>query len=138
MFFYIEPEVAGGIGSNSKTHWEKGKLVVTRLNYEFSGWLGDAIIESTPCFVVTDTARQMIEKAELSGVSFDDVEITRSGMFVDLYGERELPQFHWLVVHGQPEADDFGMANDLRLVVSRGALDILKRAGVDHAEIASV
>ena len=62
MFFYIEPEVAGGIGPNSETHRENGKLVVTRLNYEFSGWLGDAVLESTPCFLVTETARQMLEK----------------------------------------------------------------------------
>lgn len=138
MFFYVEPEVAGGIGPNSELHRENDKLVVTRLNYEFDGWLGDAVLESTPCFIATDRARQMIEKATLSGVSFGDVEITRSDMFVDLYGEKEMPQFHWMLIDGQPETDDFGMANDLRLVVSGRALDILKRAGIDHAEITPV
>ncbi|MEO6382540.1 MAG: hypothetical protein ABIO35_11210 [Nitrobacter sp.] len=138
MFFYFEPEVAGGIGPNSEMHRENGKLVVTRLNYEFSGWLGDAVLESTPCFVASEDARQMIEKAALSGVAFSDVEITRSGMFDDLYGERALPQFHWMIIDGQPKDDDFGMANDLRLVVSERALDVLKCAGVDHAEIEPV
>lgn len=137
MFYYIEPEVAGGIGPNSDTHRENGELVVTRLNHEFSGWLGDALLESTPCFVVTDNARQMIENAELSGVSFGDVEITRSSMFIDLYGERELPRFHWMHIEGRPKADDFGMSDDLRLIVSGAALEILKRAGINHAEIAS-
>jgi hypothetical protein len=138
MFSYIEPEVAGGIGSKSETHRENGKLVVTRLNYEFIGWLGDAVLESTPCFVASEDARQMIEKAALSGVAFGDVEVTRSGMFDDLYGERELPQFHWMIIKGEPKADDFGIANDLRLVVSKRALDILKCAGVNHAEIEAV
>ena len=135
MFFYIEPEVAGGIGPKSETYREGGKLVVTRLNYEFDGWLGDAVLESTPCFVASDDARQMIEKAALSGVAFGVVEITRSGIFDDLYGARELPQFHWMIIDGQPNADDFGLAKDLRLVVSERALNVLKCAGVDHAEV---
>lgn len=138
MFFYIEPEVAGGIGPKSETHRENGKLVVTRLNYEFSGWLGDAVLESTPCFVATDEARQMIENAALSGVAFGDVEVTRSGIFNDLYGDKHLPWFHQMIVDGKPCADDFGLAADLRLIVSDRALDVLKRAGVSHAEIEPV
>ncbi|PTQ58800.1 hypothetical protein C8J45_1183 [Sphingomonas sp. PP-CE-3G-477] len=39
MFFYLEPEVAGGIGPHSELHREDGRLVVTRLNYQFDGWL---------------------------------------------------------------------------------------------------
>ena len=136
MFFHIEPEVAGSIGPNSETHRVNSKLVVTRLNYEFSGWLGDAMLESTPCFIVTTDARHLIEKAALSGVAFGDVEVTRSASFRDLYGEREMPQFHWMVINGRPKIDDFGMANDLRLVVSDQALNVLKHAGIEHSEIA--
>lgn len=59
MFCFLEPEVAGGIGPNSELHCDDGKLVVTRLNYEFDGWLGDALLETTPCFIVTNDARQV-------------------------------------------------------------------------------
>lgn len=135
MFFFVEPEVAGGIGPNSEVHRDSGKLVVTRLNYQFDGWLGDALLETTPCFIVTDDARQLIERAGLSGVSFSDVEVTRSDMFADLYSNKTLPHFWWMVVQGEPKADDFGLARDLRLVASERALSILKQAGLMHAQV---
>jgi hypothetical protein len=138
MFFFLEPEVAGGIGPNSELHRDGGKLVVTHLNYEFDGWLGDALLETTPCFIVTDDARQLIERAALSGVSFSNVEVTRSDLFTDLHGDKALPHFWWMIVQGEPEADDFGMASDLRLVASEQALSILRHAGLMHAEVEPV
>lgn len=135
MFFCLEPEVAGGIGPNSELRREDGKLVVTRLNYEFDGWLGDALLEATPCFIVTDEARQMIEGAALSGITFCDVEVTRSGMFTDLHGSMPLPDFWRMLVSGKPEVDDFGIAADLRLIASDRALAALRQAGLAHAEI---
>ncbi|MBU0865710.1 MAG: hypothetical protein KJ789_13575 [Alphaproteobacteria bacterium] len=138
MFYYLEPEVAGGLGPKSETHRDDGKLVVTRLNYEFDGWLGDALLETTPCFIVTDEARQFIDRAALTGVSFSDVEITRSGLFTDLYGEKALPHFWWMIVEGEPGADDFGMSSELRLVSSERALSILRQVGLMHAVVEPV
>lgn len=138
MFFFLEPEVAGGIGSKSELHRDDGKLIVTRLNYEFDGWLGDALLETTPCFIVTDDARRLIEHAALTGVSFSDVEVTRSKLFADLHGDKVLPHFWWMIVEGEPEADDFGIATDLRLVASERALSILRQVGLVHAEVEPV
>jgi uncharacterized repeat protein (TIGR02543 family) len=138
MFFYLEPEVAGGIGPNSELHRESGRLVVTRLNYQFDGWLGDALLETTPCFIVTDAARQGIDEAALTGVSFSDVEVTRSDLFTDLYGDKALPHFWWMIVKGKPKTDDFGMADDLRLVASERALTVLRSVGLAHAEVQPV
>jgi len=123
----------GGIGPKSETLREHGALVVTRLNYEFDGWLGDALLESTPCFIVTDDARQLVEAADLSGVHFADVEVTGSPTFADLYPTRELPSFRWMVVDGTLHRDDFAIAHDKRLVVAERALATLKAAGIDHA-----
>lgn len=138
MFFYLEPEVAGGIGPHSELHCEDGRLVVKRLNYQFDGWLGDALLETTPCFIVTDAARQQIDEALLSGARFTDVEVTRSDLFTDLCDEKALPRFWWMVVAGKPEVDDFGMAGDLRLVVSGRALALLRTVGIAHAEVQPV
>jgi len=66
------------------------------------------------------------------------VEVTRSDLFTDLHGEKVLPHFWWMVIQGEPEADDFGMASDLRLVASDRALSILRQAGLMHAEIVPV
>lgn len=135
MFFSVEPEVAGGIGPRSELHRDGGRLLVTRLNYQFDGWLGDALLETTPCFILTDAARRLIEAAELTGVGFSDVEISRSGIFTDLHGDRRLPHFWWMIVHGRAEADDFGMSGDLMLIVSQQALATLRAAGIAHANI---
>lgn len=135
MFFCVEPEVAGGIGPRSEMHRDGGKLVVTRLHYQFDGWLGDALLETTPCFIVTDTARRMIENAALTGVGFSDVEISRSNIFIDLHGDRSLPRFWWMIVDGRAESDDFGISGDLMLITSARALAILESAGITHANV---
>lgn len=133
MFFYVEPEVAGGLGPRSIVHRAEGKLIVTRLNYEFDGWLGDPLLETTPCFIVSDKLRQAIEARALTGASFADVEVTRSATFSQLYPALQLPMFWWLVVNGTPFEDDFGLAADLRLVASKRALVELQNEGMKHA-----
>jgi hypothetical protein len=43
-----------------------------------------------------------------------------------------LPKFLWLKVEGFPGRDDFGIAAGLKLVVSKRALEVLKRVGFSH------
>ena len=134
MFFYIEPEVAGGLGPNSVLHREIGRpLNVSKLHYVFDGWLGDALLETTPCFIVTDKARRMIETEKLSGVGFGDVEVSRSGEFDDLHPTLELPHFWWMKVNSASFDEDFGLTSDLRLAVSERAMATLRAAGIVHA-----
>ncbi len=133
MFYYVEPEVAGCIGPRSETRRQADALVVTLLNYEFDGWLGDALLESFPCFIVTDAAREALEVTGLRGITFADVEVTQSPTFAELHPTLELPTFRWMIVHATARQDDFGIAADNRLIVSERALGTLKAAGIDHA-----
>lgn len=126
-YFYIEPEVAGGWGKNTVFDRTPGMpTVVHKLHYEFQGWLGDELLESTPCFIVSERVAREIEKAQLTGAGFDEVEITVSEQFQELYPNRQLPTFHWFKVNGGVGHDDFGIAADLRLVVSERALAVIK------------
>ena len=53
--FRLKPEVAGEIGENSKIKYERGIInEVEFLHYEFTGWLGDEILTSHPCFIVSE------------------------------------------------------------------------------------
>lgn len=52
-YFVIEPEVAGGIGERSMIDRSTGKMKVEKPNYHFEGWLGDHLLESTPCYIVS-------------------------------------------------------------------------------------
>jgi hypothetical protein len=100
-----------------------GRMEVNRLHYKFDGWLGDHLLESTPCFIASKKLAEKIGLEGLSGVELDEVEITKSEEFLELHPTRELPEFVWLKVKGKAGQDDFGIASDLRLVVWNGPVD---------------
>lgn len=85
MYYYIEPEVSGGIGRNSLIDTSVHPPLVTRLDYEFDGWLGDDLIESLPCFIASENLKSQLEKSALSGFKFDTAEITKSENFNKTY-----------------------------------------------------
>jgi hypothetical protein len=66
-------------------------------------------------------------------VVFDEVEVTTSGQFKELYPGRVLPQWLWMKVDGKPGVQDFGIGMGVRLIVSERALDLLKRVGFSNA-----
>lgn len=132
-YFYIEPEVAGGLGADTVMDRDSHPPKVSRLHYHLEGWLGDALLESFPCFVIMAAAKDGLIGQGYSGVHFDQVEITVSDEFKELYPQKQLPVFAWLRVTGQAGEDDFGLAKDGRLVVSEAALDTLKRFGISNA-----
>lgn len=133
-FYFIEPEVAGGFGKNTVFERTPGRpTVVHKLHYEFDGWLGDELLESTPCFIISERMAHEIGKRNLLGVKFDEVEVTTSGEFQDLHPERQLPKFFWLRVEGRAGQEDFGIASDARLVVSDRAIEVLRVFGISQA-----
>ena len=135
-YYTVEPEVAGGWGKNTVFDRVSGRpTIVRKLHYEFSGWLGDELLTSTPCFRVSERMESEIARGNFTGACFDEVEITKSGEFQDFYPDRRLPKFVWLRVDGNPGHHDFGLARGIRLVVSERALKVLQDVGISHASI---
>lgn len=132
-YYFIEPEVAGGFGSETVTDKSSGIMKVTKLHYQFDGWHGDELLESTPCFIVTSKLASKIQVEKLSGVKFNEVYVTKSDEFEDFFPDVQLPEFVWLQVDGVPGVDDFGITSDLNLIVSEYSLKILKESGISHA-----
>jgi hypothetical protein len=135
QYFYIEPEVAGGLGDQTILDRSVHPPIVDKLHYQMEGWLGDAILESFPAFIVTEEAKQGLLEAGVTGVDFADVTITTSDEFRQLYPNRALPSFAWLKPQGSPAQDDFGVASDGRLVISERALKVLQKFGVENAVV---
>jgi hypothetical protein len=135
-YFFVEPEVAGGFGPNIDLDTSVHPPIIHRLNYEFDGWLGDVLLESFPVWIVTLPARDAIKALGCTGVRFDEVEVTTSGLFEDIYPDRQLPEFAWMRVEGKAGEDDFGVLSTLILVVSERALKTLQDLGLNYAEIA--
>ncbi|MGA2125003.1 MAG: hypothetical protein ABSG76_02520 [Xanthobacteraceae bacterium] len=134
-YFYVEPEVAGNFGEHIVLDTSTHPPIVHKLHYKFDGWLGDAILETFPCFIVTVDLSDAIEQTKLTGVRFASVEISTSELFQGFYPGRQLPSFRWMQVHGRAGAHDFGVSPQFILIVSARALDLLRRFGLEHAEV---
>ena len=127
LFRYVEPEVAGFMGDQTVVDLSTHPPIVYSLDYQLDSWLGDDLLETFPCFVVTERLKQAIEAQALTGVIFDSVIISRGKTFSK---DRLLPTFHWLKVVGTPRKDDFGIAEDYRLIVSDEVYTLLRRFNI--------
>jgi len=134
-YFVVEPEVAGELGADTVMDSSVHPPRVSRLHYELNGWLGDDLLESFPCYVVTERCKTALEKEGFTGYSVAPVKVTVSDTFRELYPGRSLPTFHWLKVNGTAGKDDFGLAKDHRLAVSEGVLRVLKSLSIEHCDI---
>ena len=133
MHFVIRPEVAGGLGPLTKMDHTRQPATVERLNYEFDGWLGDELLTSYPCFIITERVRDELVSLAATGAEFGPVIVTKSQTFEELYPGRSLPQSHWLKVLGRPGIDDIAEVQG-ELVVSDRVLARLEDC-IRNAEI---
>ncbi len=124
-FYVVEPEVPGGFGENSELDTSVVPPQVTRLHFEFAGWLGGEIFESYPIFLVTTTLGADLSGAGFTGFVLDDVEVTMSEQY-SLLCAFEPPPCRWFKVVGVRGQDDFSLTTDVSLVVSARVLAFLR------------
>src|SRR6267378_2592579 len=110
-YFRVRPEVAGGLGDETLMDRSVHPPVISRLHYEFDGWLGDPLLSSFPSYIVTRDLMREILHEDLTGVTFDHVMVTTSADFEERHATQQLPEFVWMKVVGQPGVDDFGLAS---------------------------
>ena len=144
--FKIEPEVAGEIGENSIISYKNNIIdEVKFLHFEFKGWLGDEILETSPCFIVSESIVNDILESNLKGCKFEDIEISKSEEFNEMYPNRYIPNFKRLIPLGavsifndkiiENSGDDFCIEDKVNLVISDSALKILKKHKIDNCDI---
>jgi hypothetical protein len=133
-YYYVEPEVSGELGPGTLMDTTVHPPVVSRLEYRFTDWMGDSIVESFPCYLVTDELAKQIQKAGLGGVALDNVEVTLAPEAEELL-DQPLPSWKWLKVTGHAFESDFGVSGDKRLVVSDRAMDVLRQGRLENADI---
>ena len=135
MHKILEPEVAGQLGAETVLETHVYPPHIKKLHFEFCGWLGDDIIESFPCYLVTERLKEEIEKIHLTGVILEDLKVTTSDNFKSLYPVAALPKFYWAKVIGGYTGDDFCLGTDYRFVVSEAANVLLRRFNIQHAVV---
>ncbi|WP_241280096.1 hypothetical protein [Chryseobacterium cucumeris] len=79
--------------------------------------------------------RKGIESKQLSGISFDQVLVSKSETFLELYPDRELPNFFWAKINGESNRDDFFITEKNGLAISERAYSLLKNYNIDQADI---
>jgi hypothetical protein len=138
--YIIHPEVAGGFGTETILDPSVHPPVIQRLHYEFSGWSGDDIVESFPCFIVSEALAHAISETGLSGVRFADVLVTKDVQFERFSPEiaSTLPSWKWLQPVGVPNIDDFWQDETARLCVSDRAYAVLSGFCLKAAEISEI
>jgi hypothetical protein len=135
--FFLEPEAAGWDGK-SVADWQINPPAIYELHYEFDYWLGDVLLESAHSLITTLDLKAAIQSAALTGARFDRVKVCKSEQFEELFPEVKLPAFAWMKVEGKSGEDDFGIAQDLRLVVSERALKLIQSFGIPHAKVSNL
>lgn len=133
--YVLGPEVAGGFGCNTELDTTCHPPKVKRLHYAFEGWLGDCLVESFPCFVATESVIADLRTAGITGIEDNDVEISTTDDFRELYPNREIGRWRWLRPVGVPGHDDIAATKSARMVASERALRILRCHGLEHCDI---
>lgn len=134
-YYELSPEVAGELGPQSVIHTDKYPPLVEKLEYIFQGWLGDELLESFPCFIVSKRLGELLKDANLTGFHLEDMDIKTSDEFKDLYPNRELPDFVRIVIDGRRYVDDFGLSVDYKLIVSETAMKVIRRIPIEYCDI---
>lgn len=135
QYYHLYPEVAAQLGSRTKMDVTTGIPVVSHLHYAFYGWLGDDLMTTFPCYVVTVRLADALRGSGLTGFEFREIEVTASSEFRELYPKKKPPECVWLYINGKAGEDDFGIAGQGDLIVAETALDLLKTFKIKYCEI---
>lgn len=133
--YLLQPEIAGGMGENTVVNRTQIMPFVSTFHCELDGWLGDDLVESFPCFLITDTLSEALLAGNFSGFQVGDAEVTSSPKFKQMHPNRRLPRFRWLKIVGKQNSADFWIENDQSLAVSSAAYAFLKKFKLDHCQV---
>ncbi len=134
-FYKLEPEVGGELGKNTVLDRSTFPPTAMKLHFEFAGWFGDCIVESFPCYLITNDMAQQLSDEGITGFVIRDVEITTSDEFQEMSPVKELPDFKWLDVDGEFLKDDLSISPSNLIVVSQKVLSLFKEAGLKNCGI---
>jgi hypothetical protein len=133
-YYSLDPDVAGEFGPNTVLDHSTRPPTAVRLHVEIDLWDGDELLEVFPCFVVSERVADIARRNRFTGAQIGPVEVTKSENFQALHPDLVLPMFVWLKVNGHPGADDFGLADGIRLVVSERVLGCLQLKHCEASE----
>jgi hypothetical protein len=137
--YRIHPEVPGGIGKNMDYDKTEVPWKITQLSVVFEGWLGGDLLKISTCYIVTDTLKEKIISANLTGIyNFVDFDLDYSLNFKNLYPNKILPKMHWMQLGSDVGKVDLAIGEKNKLFVSEKAMNVLKTVDLSDAEIQEI
>lgn len=134
-FFSLRPEVAGGMGPSTVLDHSTHPPIISRLHYELDDWLGDCLVQTFPSYLVMHSTAVRLTTMTYTGFRIGAALVTTSELYQEINPEGTHPDLDWLVIHGRPGHDDFGLTPPALLVVSSRALDLLQADGLAHCTV---
>jgi hypothetical protein len=95
------------------------------LHFVFDGWLGDQLVESFPCYLVTEHLAASFTAAGITGFEIAEAVVETSEEFKERHPDLSMPIFKWLQVVGVAGKSDLFINSDNRLTGSSLALDVV-------------
>ncbi|MCR3721192.1 hypothetical protein LY15_003179 [Prauserella flava] len=133
-YYSLEPAAPGELGDHVVMDTSVHPPRVTHAHLHLDGWLGDDLIESYPCYFISETLAATIENSELDHYELRDVEVTVSEDAPD--DERAaIPGIRWLFVTGTAGVNDLGTTAIGQLVVSDRGLAALQQGNLENCDI---
>lgn len=131
----LRPEVPGGWGAGIVADTSAHPPLVSHLQIQFDGWLGDDLLTSFPSFFVTFRLAAALRESAFSGFTLAAMEVTKSELYDELHHHQPPPACEWLQIVGAPGVNDFGLTAQADLVVSGPALHFLRKFRLANCEV---
>lgn len=133
-YYKLRPAAPGELGDRVVMDTSVHPPRVQHAHLHLDGWLGDDLVESYPCYFVSDKLAAAVEASHLGDYELRDVEVTLSEDIPD--DERDsVPPIRWLFVTGAAGVDDLGVTSTGRLVVSDRGLEALRQGNLDNCDV---
>ncbi|MBS4104325.1 hypothetical protein [Tsukamurella paurometabola] len=140
MPFVLEPEVAGGLGEGTVLDASVHPPIVSELEYEVAGWLGDDLIAGFPVYLVSPRLLAAMETARLTGFAVNpNCRVTVNEQVHAELNSSDVSTFTWIDIPGAT-SDDLHVTADLLLGVSDRAWEVfsqftLRFCGIREADV---
>jgi hypothetical protein len=136
-YYQIKPDVPGYL-MNAKWTLENYSNILS-VHYILECFPNDDLFKSRKIYIVKEHLANALNNSGMTGFELKACNVSKGEQFeIASPDSKSLPKFSWLYINGTAQLDDFGIADNLKLVVSECALKLLEGFVLENAEITSL
>lgn len=131
----LSPTVYGQMGRGTKLDTSVHPPAVHHLHIVLDMPPRDDLHGDSPCFLVTPRLAKYLATSALSGFKLEEVRAEWNEQYLERHPDAPTPEVFWLKAEGRPLVDDFASDRHGRLVVSRAAMEALRRFRLEECKV---